>query len=93
MIFTAKSVFFSLNVNLRGLIMLSACTVSRFPWFLLVSRVWDTSSGIGPCFPSARRLCKLDAKAEENDKYSANHKQQANPLLSMHNYNPVVISK
>jgi hypothetical protein len=30
--------------------------------------------------------------AEENDKYSANHKQQANPLLSMHNYTPLEIS-
>jgi hypothetical protein len=29
---------------------------------------------------------------EENDKYSANHyKQEANPLLSMHNYLPLVI--
>jgi hypothetical protein len=43
--------------------MLSAFTSSRFPGFLLVSRVWDISSGIGPCFPLAGGLCKFYAKA------------------------------
>ena len=42
-----------------GLIMLAACTQSRFPCFLLVSRVWDISLGIGPCSPLAGGLCKF----------------------------------
>ncbi len=29
---------------------------SRFPCLLLVSRVWDISSGIGPCFTLARTM-------------------------------------
>jgi hypothetical protein len=48
----------------------------------LVSRVWDISSGIadmGPCFPLAGGLVQ--------------NKQQANPLLSIHHYTPLVISK
>jgi hypothetical protein len=36
-------------------------TYFRFPCFLLVSRVWYISSGIGPCFPLAGRLCKFYA--------------------------------
>ncbi len=35
-----------------------AYTLSRLPCFLLVRRVWDISSGIGPCFPLARGLFK-----------------------------------
>ncbi len=55
-----KKVYFSqLRRAYVGIIMLAACTKSRFPCFLLVSRVWDISSGIGPYFPLAGGLCKF----------------------------------
>jgi hypothetical protein len=34
-----------------------------FPCFLLVSKVLEISSGIGPCFPLAEGLCKFYANA------------------------------
>jgi hypothetical protein len=46
-----------------GLIILAACTSSRFPCLLLVSRVWDISSGISPFFSLAGGLCKFYANA------------------------------
>jgi hypothetical protein len=72
--------------------MLVACTC-----FLLFSRVCDISSGIGPCFPLAGGLCKIFANAGgkrpiQRQPLLAQYKQQANPLLSMHNYTPLVIS-
>ncbi len=77
--------------------MLAACTYSRFPCFLLVSRVWAISSGFDPCFPLAAGLCKLYAKAGgkwqiQRQPLLVQYKQQANPPLSMHNYTPLVIS-
>jgi hypothetical protein len=62
----------------------------------LVSWVWGISSGIGPCFPLAGGLCKFYAKAggkQPIQRYLllVQYKQQANPLLSMHNYTPLVI--
>jgi hypothetical protein len=66
----------------------------------LVSRLWDISSGIGPilCFLLAGGLSKLYANAEEmtntvqHQPLLVQYKQQANPLLSMHNYTPLVIT-
>jgi hypothetical protein len=63
----------------------------------LVIRVWAISSGIDPCFPLAGGLCKLYANAGEKQPIQrqpllVQYKQQANPLLSMHNYTPLVIS-
>jgi hypothetical protein len=63
----------------------------------MVSRVWDISSGIGPCFPLAGRLCKFYANAGgkrpiQRQPLLLQHKQEVNPLLSMHNYTPLVIS-
>jgi hypothetical protein len=71
---------------------------ARFPCFLLVSRVWDISSGIGPCFPLAGGLCKFYASAGgkqpiQRQLLLVQCKQQANPLLSIHNYTPLVISR
>jgi hypothetical protein len=63
----------------------------------VVSRVWEISSGIGPCFPLAGGLCKFYAKAGgkrplQRQPHLVQYKQQANPCLSMKNYNPLVIS-
>jgi hypothetical protein len=63
----------------------------------LVSRVWDISLGVCPCFPLARDLCKFYANAGEKQPMqrqllSVHYKQQVNSLLSMHNYNPILIS-
>ncbi len=81
-----------------GLTMLSASTKFRFPCFLLVSRVWEISSGIGPCFPLAGGLCKFYANAggtrpTQRKLLLVQYKQQANPLLSLRNYTPPVISR
>jgi hypothetical protein len=69
------------NVSVRYLVQVS-WTIG----FLLVSGVWDISSGIGPYFPLAGGLCKLYANA--GGKLQINHqpllvhyKQQANPLV------------
>jgi hypothetical protein len=58
--------------------------------------VWDPS-GIGPCTPLAGGLCKFYANAGRKQQIhrqplSVQYKQQANPLLSMHKYTPIVIS-
>ncbi len=80
------------------LIMLSACTLSRFPCFLMVSRVgWGISSGSCPYFPLAGGLCKFYANAGgtqpiQHQLLLVQNKQQANPLLTIHNYTPLVIS-
>jgi hypothetical protein len=64
----------------------------------LVSRIWDISSGIGPCFPLAGGLCKFYTNARENRPIQrqpllVQYMQQANPLLLMHNYTPLVMSR
>jgi hypothetical protein len=53
--------------------------------------------GIGPCFPLAGGLCKLYANAGGKQQIQrqlllVQYKQQANPHLSMNNYNPFVPS-
>jgi hypothetical protein len=53
----------------------------------LVSTVWDISSGIGPCFPVIGEKLQI-----QHQPLLMQYKQQANPLLSMHNYTPLVIS-
>jgi hypothetical protein len=63
----------------------------------LIGGVWHISSGIGPRFPLARGLCKLYANAGgkwqiQRPPFLAKYQQQANPLLSMHNYTPLVIT-
>jgi hypothetical protein len=55
------------------------------------------SSGIGRCFPLAGALCKFYANAGgkqpiQRQPLLEQYKQQANPLLSMNNYSPLVIS-
>jgi hypothetical protein len=62
-----------------------------------VSRVWDISSGISPCLPLAGGLCKFYANAGgkrsiQRQPLLVQYQQQANPLLSMNNYTPLVIS-
>jgi hypothetical protein len=57
--------------------------------FLLVSRVWDIFSGIGPCFPLAGGLCKFYANAGgkqpiQRQLLLVQYKQQANPLYSQY---------
>jgi hypothetical protein len=61
----------------------------------LVSRVWQISSGIGPCFPLAGGLCKFYANAGgkrliQRQPLLLQCKHQANP---MNNYNLLVISR
>jgi hypothetical protein len=56
------------------------------------------SSGIGPCFPLAGGLSKFYANARgkrpiQRQPLLEQYKQQANPLLSMNNYTPLVISR
>jgi hypothetical protein len=63
----------------------------------LVSRVWDISLGICPCFPLAGGLCNFYVNAGgkqpmQRHLLSVHYKQQANPLLLMHNYTRLVIS-
>jgi hypothetical protein len=48
----------------------------------MVSRDWDISLGIDPCFPLAGGLCKLQIVRQGN---LVQYKQQANPLYSMQN--------
>jgi hypothetical protein len=50
----------------------------------MVIRVWDISSGIGPCFPLAGGLCKSYANAGRKQPMQrqlllVQYKQQANP--------------
>jgi hypothetical protein len=54
---------------------------------------WDISSGIGPCFQLAGLLCKFYTNRGgklpihvQRQTLLVQYKQQANPLLSMHNY-------
>jgi hypothetical protein len=59
--------------------------------------VGDISSGVGPCFPLAEGLCKFYSNAGgkqpiQRQLLLVQYKQQANPLFSMHNYAPLVIS-
>jgi hypothetical protein len=80
-----------------GLIMLAAYTKSRFPCFLLVSRVWEISLGITPCFLMAGGLCKFYANAVRKLRIQRQPllvpcEQQANPVLTMNNNTPLVIS-
>jgi hypothetical protein len=56
-----KGYFSRLKQVYVGLIMLAACSYSRFPCFLLASRVWEISSYIGLCFLSAGGLCQFYA--------------------------------
>jgi hypothetical protein len=55
-------------------------------------------SGIGPFFPLTGGLCKFYANAGgkqqiEHQLLLVQNKQQANPLLSMNKYTPLVISR
>jgi hypothetical protein len=64
----------------------------------LISRVWDISSGINPCFPLAGGLRKFYANAGRKlpgkcQPLLVQYKQQTNSLLSMHNYTPLVINR
>jgi hypothetical protein len=74
-----------------GLIMLVART--RFPFFLMISRVWDISSDIGTCFPLAGGLCKFYSNAGGKQPMQRQYRQQANPLLSIRNYTLLLISR
>jgi hypothetical protein len=63
----------------------------------LVSGVWDISPGNGPFFAFAGGLCKFYANARgkltlQRQPLYVQYKQQANPLLSMNNYTPLVVS-
>jgi hypothetical protein len=54
-------------------------------------------SGLNTCFPLAGRLCKFYANTKgkrpiQRQPLLAQNKQQTNLLLSLHNYNPLVIS-
>jgi hypothetical protein len=68
------------------------------PTLMLVpARVWDISSGIGPCFPLAGGLCKFYANVGgkqpiQRQLLLVQYKQQANPILSIHNHTPLVLA-
>ncbi len=60
----------------------------------MINKVWEISSGIGPCFPLAGRLCNAWGKRPiQRQPLLVKYKQLANPLLSAHNYTPLVISR
>jgi hypothetical protein len=95
--FNAKSVFLVVNAILRWLYNVTGMYLARFPYFLLVSRVWDISSGIVPFFPLAGGLCKFYAnnggkRPKQRQPLLVLYWQPINPLLSMNNYTPLVIS-
>jgi hypothetical protein len=54
----------------------------------LVSRVWGISLGIGTCFP----LAGGGKRPKQRQPLLVLFKQQANPILSMKNFTPHVIS-
>ncbi len=88
--FVMQKVYFSqLMRDYIGLIMLAACTKSRFLCSLLVSRVWDTPWVIGLCFPLAEGLQIL----RQRQPLLVQCKQQASPLLLMNIYTPLMISR
>jgi hypothetical protein len=97
--FLTQKVYFSRLMRVCvGLIMLLASAWSRFLCFLLVSSVWDISLCIGPCFPLAGALCKFDTNARgkrpmHHQPLLVRYKQQANSVLSMHNYTPLMINR
>jgi hypothetical protein len=95
MVYNAKSVILAVHASLRWL---NNVSESRFPSFLLVCWVWDISSSIGPCFPLTGGLCKFYANVGgkrpiQRQPLLMQYKQQANPLLSTHNYTPLAISR
>jgi hypothetical protein len=78
-----------------GLMGLSVSGVYLVQISLLFIRFWDISSGIGPCFPLAGGSCKfyVNTGGKRPKQHQARYKQQANPLLSMNNYTPLMISR
>jgi hypothetical protein len=93
-----SNVFLAVNASLRWLSNVSGVyLVQVSSSFLLVSGVWDIFSGIGPCFPLAGGLCKFYAKDRgkrpiQRQPLLVQYKQQANPILLMHNYTPLLNS-
>jgi hypothetical protein len=94
MILNAKSVFLTVNVSL--------CYASGM-YLVRVSLLLIGPQGLGhffrfwPYFPLAGGLYKLYANAGgklqiKHQSLLVQYKQQANPLLSMHNYTTLVIS-
>ena len=86
------------NASLRWLNIVRSRYLVRIHCFLLVSGVWDISSGISPRLPLAGWLCSryADAGGEwpiQRQPLLVQHKQQANLYLSMHNYTPLVMSR
>jgi hypothetical protein len=86
----------NIEINVLKPNIVSGVYLVQFPCFLLVSKVWDIPSGIGPCFPLAGGLCKFYANAGgkrpmQRQPLLVQYKQ-ANPLLSMNNFTPLVIS-
>jgi hypothetical protein len=64
---------------------------------LIGQQVWYISSGISPCFPLAGGLCKFYANPGgkqliQHQPLLVQYQHQANPLLSMNNSTPLVIS-
>jgi hypothetical protein len=63
MILERKSVYLPVNASLRWLNNIGGVYLTQVPCFLLVSRIWQISSGIGPFFPFSGGLCKFYANA------------------------------
>jgi hypothetical protein len=60
----------------------------------MIIKVWEISSGIGHCFPLAGRLCNASGKRPiQRQPLLVKFNQLANPLLSVHHYTPLVISR
>ncbi len=97
--FITQKVYFSqVNANLHWLTNDVGVYLVRVSLLLLVRTIWDIFSGIGPCFPLAGGLCKFYANARgkqpiQSQLILVQYKQQANPLLSIHNNTPLLISR
>jgi hypothetical protein len=84
-------------VSLRWLYNVISVYLVQVSLLLIGQQGWDISPGTGHCFSLAGGLCKFYANAGgkrpiERQPLLVQYKQQANPLLSMNNYTPLVVS-
>ncbi len=90
--FITQKVHFSRLMRIYvGLMMLSACTSFRFPCFLLVSRIWEILQRhlLYIRWSTVQILRQRMKKGTmQRQLLFLQHKQQANPLLSVHNFTP-----
>jgi hypothetical protein len=92
-----KVYFLAVNAGLCWLNNVTGVYLVQFSLLLIRQQSLGHSSSVGPGFPLAGGLCKFYAIAGlklliQRQPLLEQYKQQANPLLSKHNYTPLVIS-